>query len=73
MNFLTKYEKAAIIGVRAKQLEQGAPSTVDTTGLVDVIDIAEKELYANKCPFIIGRRYPNDVIKKVKVSDLIIN
>ena len=39
---LTKYEKARIIGYRAKQLELGASPFVDTKGLVNTIDIVKK-------------------------------
>jgi len=44
---MTKYEKAKVIGVRAEQLARGAPLNLTETerdGLIDVIDLAEKEL-----------------------------
>lgn len=69
--YLTKYEKARIIGVRASQLERGAPSLVDTTGMISVAKIAEKELAQGLMPLTINRPYPNGKIVVVPVSQLI--
>lgn len=54
--FITKYEKARILGERAKQIDAGAKTFVDID--VDVIDgylIALKEFEAKKIPFILKR------------------
>lgn len=69
--YITKYEKARVIGVRAKQLEDGAPALVDTTGMVSVVAIAEKELAKGKCPLTVNRPYPNGKTISVPVSQLI--
>ena len=69
-NTLTKFEKARVLGQRAKQLSTGAPPLVDITGLTSAIDIAEKELMNNKVPIIITRTYPNGYTKDFKVSDM---
>lgn len=69
-NILGKYEKAKIIGVRASQISMGAPSTVNTAGLTDPIDIAEKEYDEDKIPFLIKRKSPNDKVEIVRLSDL---
>jgi len=42
MSYLTKFEKVRVLGTRAKHLSEGAPSTVDTTGLTNALDIAKK-------------------------------
>ena len=42
--YMTKYEKARILGQRADQISKGAPPAVDCTGLYDSLSIAEKEL-----------------------------
>jgi DNA-directed RNA polymerase subunit K/omega len=55
-NFLTKYEKARIIGLRAKQLSEGAPPLIEVPpDVTDPIKIAELELKAKKIPILIKR------------------
>lgn len=59
--FLTKYEKTRIIGLRIKQLNEGAKPYINlqevfnTPKFLDNFAIAEKELYAKKLPFIVSR------------------
>ena len=44
---LTKYEKARILGVRAKQLDNGADPFISLpSNVIDSYTIAERELYA---------------------------
>jgi DNA-directed RNA polymerases I, II, and III subunit RPABC2 len=69
---LTKYEKARIIGYRAKQLELGAIPFVDTKGLVNTIDIVKKELYSKKLPFIIRRPLPDGSYEDWPIQDLVV-
>lgn len=71
VNILTKYEKARILGTRAMQLSQGATPMVPIDGLDDAMKIAEKELYLNKMPIIIRRKYPDGTYVDIKVSDMI--
>ena len=58
--FLTKYEKARIIGLRTQQLASGSKPVIDTSNLNSNLEIAEKELKLKKIPFIIKRRLPNN-------------
>jgi len=67
MNRLSKYEKARIIGVRANQLANGAPSTVDIGDLDNAFDIAEKEFVERKIPLIVKRKFPNGDVKDIKL------
>lgn len=46
---------------------------VDTTGLNDVVKIAEKELRENKIPLIIRRPHTDGTYEDVKVSNMIID
>jgi len=69
-SFLTKYERARIIGTRALQLSMDAVSTVDTTNMSDPLKIAEKELLHNKIPIIIRRYLPNGLYEDCKLKDL---
>jgi len=59
--WLTKYEKARIIGARALQLSLGAPSLlpIKELGLKDPIEIAAVELKRKLLPMIIRRWTPS--------------
>ena len=69
--FLTKYEKARVIGARALQISKNAPILVNRQeGEDDPILIAEKELREGKIPFIIRRYLPDGSFEDWKVKDL---
>lgn len=69
--FLTKYEKARILGERAKQLDAGAQPfiQVDPT-VIDSYLIAMSELEQKKIPFIVKRPLPNGGCEYWKLKDL---
>lgn len=70
--FITKYEKARILGERAKQLNAGAQSFVEVDdNVIDGYLIALKEFEEKKIPFIIKRPLPNGGCEYWKVSDLV--
>ena len=69
--WLTKYEKAKILGLRATQIEQNYRPLVNTT-LTDPLLIAEEELKYGKIPFIIKRNLPNNEYELVQINELII-
>ena len=72
--YLTKYEKARIIGSRALQISKNAPIFVEIEpGEWDPIKIAEKELIERKIPFIIRRYLPDGNYEDWRVEDLIID
>ena len=57
--FLTKYERARILGQRAKQIETGARPFVNVPeNVIDSYVIAELELQQKRIPFIIRRPIP---------------
>ncbi|MCQ2819318.1 MAG: DNA-directed RNA polymerase subunit K, partial [archaeon] len=69
--YLTKYEKARVLGARALQISRGAPVMIPLDpGVWDPFEIANKELRAGKIPFIIRRFLPNNKYEDVKVSSL---
>ena len=69
--FMTKYEKTRILGLRAKQLNDGADSFISVTEqMLDGYTIAKKELMEKKIPFIIRRPLPNGASEYWKISDL---
>lgn len=69
--FITKYEKARILGERAKQLNSGANSMIEIDpSIIDGYLIALKEFEEKKIPFIIKRPLPNGGCEYWKISDL---
>lgn len=69
--FLTKYEKARILGDRARQINSGAKPFVEIEPFViDGYLIALKELEEKKIPFIIKRPLPNGGVEYWKLKDL---
>jgi len=68
---LTKYERARILGQRAKQIECGATPFIKVPeNVIDGYLIASMELQQNRIPFIIRRPMPNGGSEYWKVGDL---
>lgn len=69
--FLTKYEKARIIGARAEELDAGCEAYIplDET-IINGKTIALMEFEQKKIPFIIARPLPNGSTEYWHVSDL---
>ena len=71
MPFLTKYEKARIIGSRAEQLDRGAiPFVRMDENIINGRTIALMEFEQKKIPFIIARPMPNKGVEYWKLEDL---
>lgn len=69
--FLTKYEKARILGQRAKQIDTGATPFVKVPdNIIDGYIIAELELQEKKIPFIIRRPIPGGGSEYWNLKDL---
>ena len=77
-SFMTKYERARIIGTivthlgtRALQISRNAPVLAELGKEdMDPILIAEKELAERKIPFLIRRYLPNGTYEDWRVSEL---
>lgn len=68
---LTKYEKTRVLGQRASQINNGAPSYIQIPeGVIDGYIIAKMELEAKRIPFIIQRPLPNGSKEFWKLEDL---
>jgi DNA-directed RNA polymerase subunit K/omega len=68
---LTKYERARILGQRAKQIETGATPFIKVPeNVIDGYLIAQMELEQGRIPFIIRRPLPNGGSEYWKISDL---
>ncbi|EEQ33196.1 subunit common to RNA polymerases I, II, and III [Microsporum canis] len=57
--YMTKYERARVLGTRALQISMNAPILVDLEGETDPLQIALKELNQKKIPLIIRRYLPD--------------
>lgn len=69
--FITKYEKARILGDRARQINSGAKPFVKVEPfIIDGYLIALKEFEEKKIPFIIKRPMPNGGTEYWKLKDL---
>ena len=69
--FITRYEKARILGERAKQINSGAKPFVDLEpNVIDGYIIALKEFEEKKIPFIIKRPLPNGGVEYWRFEDL---
>jgi len=69
--YLTKYEKARILGQRAKQINSGSTPFVKVPeNVIDGYIIAELELKEKKIPFIIRRPLPNGGSEYWSIKDL---
>jgi DNA-directed RNA polymerase subunit K/omega len=69
--YLTKYEKARVLGQRAKQIEVGSKPFVKVPeNIIDGYVIAELELREKKIPFIIKRPIPSGAFEYWHLRDL---
>jgi DNA-directed RNA polymerase I, II, and III subunit RPABC2 len=69
--FLTKFEKARILGQRAKQINSGATPFIKVPeNIIDGYLIAELELKQKRIPFIVRRPLPNGGSEYWSLKDL---
>lgn len=70
--FMTKYERARVLGTRALQISMNAPVMVPVDNdVTDPLEIATKELQAKKIPFIVRRYLPDGSFEDWAVSELV--
>ncbi|KAI0232728.1 DNA-directed RNA polymerases I, II, and III subunit RPABC2 [Lamellibrachia satsuma] len=70
--YMTKYERARVLGTRALQIAMCAPVMVELEGETDPLQIAMKELKARKVPIIIRRYLPDGSFEDWGIEELII-
>ena len=73
--YFSKYEMTALLGIRIQQLADGARPLVDTKEFVTsspffLDNVAKKEIYERKLPFIIHRQFPNGTSEFWGASEL---
>ncbi|BGP54651.1 hypothetical protein JCM8202_001052 [Rhodotorula sphaerocarpa] len=69
--YMTKYERARILGTRALQISMNAPVLVPLEGESDPLEIAQKELAAKKIPLVVRRFLPDGSYEDWLVSELL--
>ena len=57
--YITKFERARVLGTRALQISMSAPVMVELEGETDPLQIALKELRSKKIPITIRRFLPD--------------
>ncbi|KAI5645757.1 RNA polymerase rpb6 domain-containing protein [Phthorimaea operculella] len=70
--YMTKYERARVLGTRALQIAMCAPVMVELEGETDPLQIAMKELKQRKIPIIIRRYLPDHSYEDWSIEELII-
>ncbi|CAM6123303.1 unnamed protein product [Calypogeia fissa] len=70
--YMTKYERARVLGTRALQISMNAPVMVELEGETDPLEIAMKELRVRKIPFTIRRYLPDGSYEDWGVDELIV-
>ena len=68
--YMTKYERARVLGTRALQIAMGAPVMVEIEDETDPLEIARKELKDQKIPIIIRRYLPDGSFEDWGVDEL---
>lgn len=70
--YMTKYERARVLGTRALQIAMCAPVMVELEGETDPLQIAQKELKQRKIPIVIRRYLPDNSYEDWGIDELII-
>ena len=71
--FLTRYEKARIVGARALQISFGAPILVEKPkDVIDPIKISQLELKSGILPLTIRRELPDGTYQDIPINKLIL-
>lgn len=71
--YMTKYERARILGARSLQISMNAPTFVTLDGETDTLKIATKELEENKIPLVIRRYLPDGSFEDWYATELIVD
>jgi DNA-directed RNA polymerase I, II, and III subunit RPABC2 len=71
--YMTKYERARVLGTRALQIAMCAPIMVELEGETDPLQIAMKELKQRKIPIIIRRYLPDNSYEDWGIDELVIS
>ena len=68
--YMTKFERARVLGTRALQISMNAPVMVPIEGEIDPLEIARKELREKKIPIVIRRYLPDGSFEDWSIDEL---
>jgi len=69
--WLTNFERAKVLGVRARQISNNVTPTIEVpSGVINPLDIAKLELEAKRLPLIVARTYPDGTVEEWPVNKL---
>eukprot|EP00802_Teleaulax_amphioxeia_P033969 Tamp_39648.p2 GENE.Tamp_39648~~Tamp_39648.p2 ORF type:complete len:120 (+),score=41.20 Tamp_39648:39-362(+) len=71
--YMTKFERARVLGTRALQVSMNAPVLINVGNESDPLRIAMKELKEGRIPFIVRRYLPDGSFEDWPINDLIID
>lgn len=71
--YMTKYERARLLGTRALQISMNAPVLVELEGETDPLQIAMKELSQRKIPLVVRRYLPDGSYEDWGCDELIVD
>ena len=71
--YLTKFERARILGARSLQISMGAPLMVNSYCETDALELAAKELKERKIPITIRRYLPSGNYEDWQIDELVID
>lgn len=69
--YMTKYERARVLGTRALQISMNAPVLVDLEGETDPLQIAIKEFNQKKIPLVVRRFLPDGAYEDWTCEELL--
>lgn len=72
-SYMTKYEKARVLGTRALQISMNAPLMIDPGNETDPLRIAQMELRERLIPIIIRRYLPSGDYEDWSIAELIVD
>lgn len=67
---MTLFEFSEVIGQRTKQIEEGGQVFTDVSGLTSAREMAKKELFDRRCPFIIVRKVSKTKQEQFNVNEM---
>jgi len=73
-NRMTRFEYTMLVAARALQISAGMPPLIDykKEGLIEPLDIAERELIERVIPLVVQRTLPDGSKEIWKVKDMLI-
>ena len=69
--YITKYERAKVLAIRAQQIAKGAIAMVPVEDKISIREIVKSEFSQKKIPLIIRRYLPNGSFEDWKLKDFL--